>query len=55
MPLGTLSPSTGEKGKSRRRVMDDEMRRHAAARSRKGRRPTEGASFAHIGDLFRRK
>ena len=48
-------PSTGEKGKSRRRVMDDEMRRHAAARSRKGRRPTAGASFAHIGDLFRRQ
>ena len=48
-------PSAGEKGKGRRRVMNDEMRRHAAARSRKGRRPTAGAGFAHIGDLFRRQ
>lgn len=48
-------PSTSEKGRSRRRAMDDEIRRHAAARSRKGRRPTSGSGFAHIGDLFRRK
>ena len=48
-------PSTGKGNKGRGRAMDEEIRRRAAARSRRGRRPTAGSGFAHIGDLFRRK
>ena len=48
-------PSTGKGNKGRGRAMDEEIRRRAAARPRRGKRPTAGSGFAHIGDLFRRK
>ena len=48
-------PSTGKGNKGRGRAMDEEIRRRAAARPRRGKRPVAGSGFAHIGDLFRRK
>lgn len=44
---------TIEKGKGRWGVIDAELRRRAANRPRKGKRPTEGTGFASIGDLLR--
>ena len=47
-------PATGEREKSRGHVLDEEIRRRAAARPRKKGRPTQGGGFARIGDLIRR-
>jgi hypothetical protein len=47
-------PTTSERGESRRRMIDEEIRRRAAARPRKGARPTGGTGFASIGDILKR-
>ena len=48
-------PETGDGGKSRTQLLDAEIRRRAAARSRKGRQPETGAAgFKSIGELLKR-